>query len=60
MKMIFFWNVVPCNLVDIGRRFTGDGDSISETSISFYRSTRRNIPGDPRSAGSGLIYRRDL
>jgi hypothetical protein len=23
MKMIFFWDVAPCSLVDIDRRFTG-------------------------------------
>jgi hypothetical protein len=58
MKMTVFWEVAPCSLVEIYWRFKGayclhhqGGESVmmeaastSETSINFYRTTRRNIP----------------
>jgi hypothetical protein len=54
MMMAVFWNVAPCSLVDIDRRFRGayrlnhQGDVVnsSETSVSIYQSVRRNIPQD--------------
>jgi hypothetical protein len=53
--MTVFWDVAPCSLVEIDRRFTGayclhyEGDeavSTSETLINFYETTRCNIPED--------------
>jgi hypothetical protein len=37
--MAVFWDVTPCSLVDIERCF-------SETSVSIYQATQRNIPED--------------
>jgi hypothetical protein len=62
MKMIVFWDVVPCSLVEVNRRYTGtyclhhEGDhddegSISETSVNFYQTTRPNIPEDSHLHG---------
>jgi hypothetical protein len=51
--MAISWDVVPCSLAEIDRRFAGSyclhyqgEESVStfETSISFYQTTRRNIP----------------
>jgi hypothetical protein len=50
--MTVFWVVAPCSLVEIYRRFRGacvlmiEATSISETSINFYQTTRRNNPED--------------
>jgi hypothetical protein len=57
--MTVFWDVALCSLVEIeiGRRFRGaycfhregdddEGVRSSETSVSFYQTTRRNIPED--------------
>jgi hypothetical protein len=48
--MAVFWNVAPCSLVDIDRRVRGvlmtNAVSCSETSVSIYQITRRNIPED--------------
>jgi hypothetical protein len=57
LKMAVFWDVAPCNLVKIGRRFRDafwihhQGESplnlwIPEMSVSFYEITRRNISED--------------
>jgi hypothetical protein len=53
-KMTVFWNVSPCSLVDIDRRFRGLTASIikamteavrtSETSASIYQTTLCDIP----------------
>jgi hypothetical protein len=62
MMMTVFWNVVPCSLVDIdvSEVLTAsviapmmEAVSTSETSVSFYQTTRRNIP-----EGSYLPIRR--
>jgi hypothetical protein len=55
-KMTVFWDVAPCNVVEIGRRFRGAycfhhhgllmAISTSETSVNFYETTRCNIPED--------------
>jgi hypothetical protein len=51
MKMAVFWDIAPYSLVDIGRHFRGTyclhhkGDR-PETSVSIYKTTRRNIPED--------------
>jgi hypothetical protein len=56
-KMAVFWDVAPCSLVEVYRRFGGaccshhladdEGAVISsETSVHFYQTTRRNIPED--------------
>jgi hypothetical protein len=56
MKMTVFWDVAPCSLVEINRRF-GDAYchiivlmmeavSTSETSVKLYQTTRRNISED--------------
>jgi hypothetical protein len=59
LKMTVFWDVAPCSLVEIEQRFRGtyclslhaivlvmEAVSTSETSVSFYHTTRRNIPED--------------
>jgi hypothetical protein len=54
MKMAVFWNVAPCSLLGIDRRFRGancfhhqgvdGGITSSEISVNFYQTARRNIP----------------
>jgi hypothetical protein len=58
--MAVFWDVAPCNLVEIDRHFKVayclkhqryhplmmDAVSSSETSVRIYQITRRNIPED--------------
>jgi hypothetical protein len=57
--MTVFWDVAPCSLVEIDRRFRGvtasitkaialmmEAASTSETSVNFYQTTRRNNPED--------------
>jgi hypothetical protein len=53
--MAVFWDVVPCGVVDIDRRFGGvyclhqltvQAVSSSEISVSVYHTTLRNIPED--------------
>jgi hypothetical protein len=47
VKMIVFWDIAPCSLVQVDRRFRGayclhpQGD---ETSVYFNKTTRRCIP----------------
>jgi hypothetical protein len=50
MKMVVFWDVTPCSL-EVNRRFRGaycdalimETVITSETSVSFYKTTRLNI-----------------
>jgi hypothetical protein len=55
--MAVFWDVAPCSLVDIDRRFRESSciaclaiallmevASTSESSVNFYQTTRRNNP----------------
>jgi hypothetical protein len=47
MKMTAFWDIEPCSLVEVDRRFialTMEAVNTSETSVNFYETTRRNIP----------------
>jgi hypothetical protein len=60
--MTVFWDVTPCSLVQVYRRFRGicclhhqgvllialmmEAAGTSETSVNFYQTTRRNIPED--------------
>jgi hypothetical protein len=48
--MTVLWDVAPCSLVDIYRRFRRalmmEAVSTSETLVSVYQTTRRNIPED--------------
>jgi hypothetical protein len=47
LKAAVFWDVAPCSLVDIDRRFRGaEAVSSSETSVNIDETTRRNIPED--------------
>jgi hypothetical protein len=60
MKMAVLWNVEPCSLVEVHRRFRGTyciyhqgddcpddgGRNTSESSVKFYHNTRRHIPED--------------
>jgi hypothetical protein len=55
MKMTIFWNIMPCSLIEIYRRFKDacllialmmEAASTSETLVNFYQTTRRNIPED--------------
>jgi hypothetical protein len=59
LKMTVFWNVGPCSLVDTDRRIRGaycltyslialmlEAVRTSGTSVSFYQTTRPNIPDD--------------
>jgi hypothetical protein len=48
MNMTTFWDIAPCSLVEVDRRFRGaitlmEAVCTSETSINFYETTRRNI-----------------
>jgi hypothetical protein len=59
MKMVVFWAVAPCSLVEVYRRFRGACWSTSETSENFYQTTRRSnsedsyLPLPLTSNGSG-------
>jgi hypothetical protein len=54
--MAVFWDVAPCNLIEVHRlwevvaasiiRAMKDAGSISATSVDFYQITRCNIPED--------------
>jgi hypothetical protein len=55
MKMILFWNVALCSLIEIDQHFRGiyclidlmmEAASISGTSVNFYEAIWRNIPED--------------
>jgi hypothetical protein len=55
MKFKVFWDETPCSQVDADRRLGGayclyhqddEAVSTSETSVYFYETTRRIIPGD--------------
>jgi hypothetical protein len=48
MKMAAFWDIAPCSLVEVYRRFIAliEIASTSETSVNFYQTTWRNIPED--------------
>jgi hypothetical protein len=59
MKMTDFWDVAPCSLVEICRRFRGPyyffialnikAIRTSETSVNLHQTTRRNNPKDGHS-----------
>jgi hypothetical protein len=64
MKMAVFWIVAQCSLVEVYRRLKGacclsyslialmmEAASISESSVNFYQTTRRNIPEDSHLQG---------
>jgi hypothetical protein len=44
--MVVFWDVAPCSLVDIALMM--DAVNTSQTSVSLYHTTQRNIPEDGR------------
>jgi hypothetical protein len=55
MKMIVFWVVAPCSLVEVYQLFRGacclhhqgnEPASTSETLVNFYQTTRRYNPED--------------
>jgi hypothetical protein len=55
MKMTVFWDVAPCSLVEVYRRFRcahclhHQGDETTRTSkmsVNFYQTARHNIPED--------------
>jgi hypothetical protein len=52
MKMTVFWDLAPCSLVEVYRRFSAivalmmEAASTSETSVNFYQTARRNNPED--------------
>jgi hypothetical protein len=52
MKMVVFWVVAPCSLVEVYRRFRGpcclhhQGSSPSETSVNFYQTHLLNVFDD--------------
>jgi hypothetical protein len=46
MKIIVFWDVAPCSLVEVA--LMTEAESTSETSVNFYQTTRLNIPEDSR------------
>jgi hypothetical protein len=58
MRITVFWDVVPCNLVEVYRHFRGscclhhhgilmmEAASTFETSVNFYQATWCNIPED--------------
>jgi hypothetical protein len=45
MKMAVFWDAASCSLVRAIARMM-ETANISETTINFYQTTRRNIPED--------------
>jgi hypothetical protein len=45
MKVIVFWDVVRCSLLDTDRPDYGSSKT-SETSVNFYETARHNIPKD--------------
>jgi hypothetical protein len=52
MKMAVFWDDAPCSLLEIDRRLKAvycSSLNTPETSVSFYRIARRNIPEDKSS-----------
>jgi hypothetical protein len=58
MKLTVFWDVAPCSIIKIYRRFRGDyclhhqgmmeAASASEKSVKLYQTTRCNIAEDKR------------
>jgi hypothetical protein len=55
--MAVFWDVAPCSLVEIDRRFRAitlmiKAASTSETSANFYETARHNTPEDSSSSYS--------
>jgi hypothetical protein len=55
IKMTVFWDAAPCSLLEVYRRFRGaccaialmmETANTSETPVSFYQATRRNILED--------------
>jgi hypothetical protein len=49
MKITVLWDVAPCSLVEVYRRFRGACcPHHPETLVNFYKSTRRNNPEDSR------------
>jgi hypothetical protein len=44
MKVTVFWNVAPCSIAEIALLM--EAINISETSVNFYETTRRNILED--------------
>jgi hypothetical protein len=50
-KFTVFWDVAPCNHVEVGRSFIAlmmEAVRVSETSVHFNGSTRRYIPEDSK------------
>jgi hypothetical protein len=57
-KMVVFWVVAPCSLVEVYRRFRGpcclhrqialmlEAERTSETLVNFYKTTQRYNPED--------------
>jgi hypothetical protein len=62
--MAAFWGMAPCSLVEGDRRFRGAcclqmiaAVQTSETSVSFYDTTQRNIPeGRRENLKSHIFY----
>jgi hypothetical protein len=51
MKITVVWDVAPCSLVDIDRRFRGiqclhNHGLVAETLLIFYQTARHMIPED--------------
>jgi hypothetical protein len=51
MKMVVFWVIVPCSVVEVFRRFRGacllhHQGECTETSVNFYQTARRYNPED--------------
>jgi hypothetical protein len=60
VKVTVFWDIAPCSLVEIDRRFRRtialmmmEAESISEESVYLYEITRRYIP-------KAVIFRRNI
>jgi hypothetical protein len=67
MKIIVFWDVAPCSLLETDRRFRGsccldhqgammEAVNTYETSVSFYQTSRRNIPEDSNLHNNFILY----
>jgi hypothetical protein len=68
MKMTVFWDVAPCSrwkFTEVSEvlatsiiRATMEAENISETSVNFYHTTRRNIPEDCHLQRNATFIRR--
>jgi hypothetical protein len=54
MNTTVFWDVAPCSLVEMDRRFRGAHCLHHQGIPNFYKTTRRNIPEDSHLLGGSI------